>query len=188
MIRVNFLTHEYRQKLFIRKFATFAALILSIVVAIILIVGVWLDMVIVDTTGERNKIISDIAMVKVKTEEIKKATASIEDLSNKIQIIEDILNQKKYGFSEVLFRLQENVPDKVWLKSLTYDGKTLVINGNANSNKDKNLSAERNLLTFERNLRETPAYSNIVPEYSKAIDINGNEIKEFKIIITFMNE
>jgi len=84
--------------------------------------------------------------------------------------------------------LQQNVPEGVWLKNLKYDGKTLVLNGLSNSNDAKGLSAERNLLTFERNLRETPSYLEIVPEYSKLTEVNGNELKEFKITITLASE
>lgn len=188
MIRVNFLSPEYRQKIFLRKFATFAAFVVTGLVALILIGGVFLKAEISSKISERDRIQGDIVTIKSKTEEIKNATTSIEDLSSKIQILDDILNQKKYGFSEVLYRLQENVPDKVWLRSLTYDGKTLVVNGLANENPAKGLSAERNYLSFERNLRESPSYESIVPEYSKAVEMNGVELKEFKLTITLVNE
>jgi len=188
MIRVNFLSPEYRQKIFLRKFATFAALVVTIIVACMLITGLFLQAKITEKVAQREAIQNDIVAIKTKAEEIKNATASIADLSNKIQILDDILNQKRYGFSEVLYRLQENVPEKIWLKSLTYDGKVLIVNGIANSNPAKDLTAERNLLVFERNLRESPSYENIVPEYSKTIDMNGEELKEFRISITLINE
>lgn len=188
MIRVNFLSPEYRQKIFLRKFATFAAFVVTMTVAFILIGGIVLQTQITQKTVQRDMIQNEIVALKAKTEEIKNATASIADLSNKIQILDDILNQKKYGFSEVLYRLQENVPDKVWLKSLAYDGKVLTVNGLANSNEAKNLTAERNLLVFERNLRESPSYLSIVPEYSKTTEVNGEELKEFKITITLIGE
>ncbi len=188
MIRVNFLSPEYRQKIFLRKFATFAAFVVTALVALILIGGAVLNGQINTKTAERDKIQNDIVAIKAKAEEIKNATASIEDLSSKIQIIDDILNQKKYGFSEVLYRLQESVPDKVWLKTLTYDGKTLVVNGLANENPAKGLTAERNYLSFERNLRESPSYESILPEYSRAVEMNGVELKEFKLTITLVNE
>lgn len=188
MIIVNFLSPEYRQKIFLRKFATFAMLVLTIIVVVVLAGGLVLKGQVNDKISQRDLIVKDITDVKIKTEEIKKATASIADLSNKIQILDDILNQKKYGFSEVLYRLQQNVPEGVWLKNLKYDGKVLVLNGLSNSNDAKGLSAERNLLTFERNLRETPSYLEIVPEYSKLTEVNGNELKEFKITITLASE
>ena len=188
MIRVNFLSPEYRQKIFLRKFATFAMLVVTLIVVSILAGGLVLAGQIDEKKAQRDAIINDIATIKAKTEEIKNATASIADLSNKIQILDDILNQKKYGFSEVLYRLQENIPEGVWLKNLKYDGKILVLNGLANNNSAKGLSADRNLLVFERNLRETPSYINIVPEYAKLTEVNGNELKEFKITITLANE
>jgi len=188
MIRVNFLSPEYRQKIFIRKFATFAAFVVTLIIAAVLLGGVFLNAQIVEKTSQRDATQNDIVEIKKKTEEIKSATASIEDLSNKIQILDDILNQKKYGFSEVLYRLQENVPDRVWLKSLTYDGKIIVINGLANSNPAKGLSAERNYLAFERNLRESPSYESIVPEYLKTTESNGDELKEFKVTVTLISE
>jgi Tfp pilus assembly protein PilN len=163
-------------------------LVLTIIVVVVLAGGLVLKGQVNDKISQRDLIVKDITDVKIKTEEIKKATASIADLSNKIQILDDILNQKKYGFSEVLYRLQQNVPEGVWLKNLKYDGKTLVLNGLSNSNDAKGLSAERNLLTFERNLRETPSYLEIVPEYSKLTEVNGNELKEFKITITLASE
>lgn len=188
MIIVNFLSLEYRQRIFLRKFATFAMLVVTLIVVVVLAGGLVLKGQIDDKITQRDLIVKDIADVKIKTEKIKKATASIADLSNKIQILDDILNQKKYGFSEVLYRLQQNVPEGVWLKNLKYDGKTLVLNGLSNSNDAKGLSAERNLLTFERNLRETPSYLEIIPEYSKLTEVNGNELKEFKITITLASE
>ena len=163
-------------------------LVLTIIVVVVLAGGLVLKGQVNDKISQRDLIVKDITDVKIKTEEIKKATASIADLSNKIQILDDILNQKKYGFSEVLYRLQQNVPEGVWLKNLKYDGKTLVLNGLSNSNVAKGLSADRNLLTFERNLRETPSYLEIVPEYSKLTEVNGNELKEFKITITLASE
>jgi Tfp pilus assembly protein PilN len=188
MIIVNFLSPEYRQKIFLRKFARFAMLVVALIVIAVLAGGMVLKGQVDDKISQRDLIIKDIADIKAKTEEIKKATGSIVDLSNKIQILDDILNQKKYGFSEVLYRLQQNIPEGVWLKSLKYDGKTLVLNGLSNGNSAKGLSAERNLLTFERNLRETPSYLEIVPEYSKLTVVNGNELKEFKITITLASE
>lgn len=188
MIRVNFLSPEYRQKIFLRKFATFGAFVVTLIMAILIVGGIFLKMQITEKTAQLGMIENDVVSIKKKTEEIKSATASIEDLSNKIQILDDILNQKKYGFSEVLYRLQENVPDRVWLKSLTYDGKTIVVNGLANANPAKNLSSERNYLAFERNLRESPSYDTVVPEYLKTTVINGEELKEFKLTITLINE
>lgn len=187
MIRVNFLSVEYRQKIFLRKFATFAGLVLTLIVVSIMAVGLVLDDKITKKIADRDALLNDIMAIKAKTVDIKKSTESILDLSNKIQIIDDILNQKKYGFSEVIYRLQQNVPEGVSLKSLTYDGTNLVINGVATENSSKGLSAERNLLSFERNLRDTPSYYNIIPEYSKAVN-NGEDMREFKMTITLINE
>lgn len=188
IIKVNFLSPEYKQKIFLRKFATFAALVVILIVISILAVNFVLNGKIEEKIKQRDDIVNQINEIKKETEKIKADTQSIEDLSNKIQILDDILNQKKYGFSEVLYRLQQNVPDKVWLKSLTYDGKILVVQGYANNNPATGLSAERNLLSFERNLRGTPSYSSIVPEYSKSIIQDGTELKEFKITITLISE
>lgn len=188
MIIVNFLSPEYRQKIFLRKFATFAMLVVTFIVVVVLAGGLVIRQKLENKVAERDGIVKSIEKVKSDTEKIKDSTASIQDLSNEIQILDDILNQKKYGFSEVLYRLQQNVPDGVWLKSLKYDGKTLVLNGLSNKNNITGLSAERNLLAFEKNLRDTPSYIEILPEYSKLTEVNGNELKEFKITITLANE
>lgn len=188
MIIVNFLSPEYRQKIFLRKFASFAMLVVTFIVVIVLAGGLAIKQKLENKVTERDTIVKSIEEVKLKMTDVKKATASIEDLTNKIQILDDILNQKKYGFSEVLYRLQQNVPDGVWLKSLRYDGKKLILNGLSNKNNSLGLSAERNLLFFEKNLRDTPSYIEILPEYSKLTEVNGNELKEFKITITLANE
>lgn len=188
MIRVNFLSPEYRQKIFLRKFATFAAFVVTALVALILVGGAVLNSQINTKTAERDRIQNDIVAIKAKAEEIKNATASIEDLSSKIQIIDDILNQKKYGFSEVLYRLKETVPARVWLNTLTYDGQTIVLKGFANSNERKGLTAGQNYLSFERNLRESPSYDSIDSEYARTVEQNGEELREFKLTITLVNE
>ena len=98
------------------------------------------------------------------------------------------MNQKKYGFSEVLYRLKETVPARVWLNTLTYDGQTIVLKGFANSNERKGLTAGQNYLSFERNLRESPSYDSIDSEYARTVEQNGEELREFKLTITLVNE
>lgn len=56
------------------------------------------------------------------------------------------------------------------------------------ANKSRGLSAERNMLSFEQNLRETASYIDVAPEYAKVVEKDGNEIKEFKITITLADQ
>ncbi len=184
MIRVNFLTQEYKSKLFFSKFSKLSLSLILIFVAINLGANLSLDYVINRKNDKISSIRTEISQVEKDTKAKKAETNNIEDLTNKIQILEDIRNQKKYGFSEVLFQLQETIPDKVWLTSLSYSGDKLIIKGKSGENRRKKLSAEKNLLLFERNLKTAQGYAIVVPEYSRAQEIKGSKVQEFQYIIT----
>jgi Tfp pilus assembly protein PilN len=184
MIRVNFLTHEYKSKLFFKKFARLSILLILFYIVVIFSINTGINGMI-DTKREN---IAQANNVINKTKEEIKATKeemnNIVDLSNKITILEDIMNQKEYGFSESLFQLQEKVPDKVWLTSLVYNGEELIVKGIAGSNRKEKLTSEKNLLLFEKRLKEAERYSNIVPEYARASEIRGSRVQEFQYTIT----
>ncbi len=183
MIRVNFITQEYKSKLFFSKFSKLSLLLILLFVAINLGANVGLNYVISKKNDRINVVREDIRKVEDDTRAKEAETNNIEDLTNKIQILEDIRNQKKYGFSEVLFQLQENIPDKVWLTSLSYSGEKLIIKGKAGENRKKKLSAEKNLLLFERNLKSAEGYISITPEFSRAQEIKGSKVQEFQYTI-----
>lgn len=183
MIRVNFITPEYKSKLFFAKFSRLSLLLILIFVAVNLGTNMGLNYIINSKNTKITNIRSEIAQVEKDTASKKEETNNIEDLTNKIQILEDIRNQKKYGFSEVLFQLQENIPEKVWLTSLSYSGDQLIIKGKAGENRKKKLSAEKNLLVFERNLKSAQGYLVVTPEFSRAQEIKGSKVQEFQYTI-----
>ena len=186
MILVNFLSPEYRQKIFIKKLSQTTMVVILIFSMVLLGINFVLKNIVSTKEAQKTQIMNDIEAINVEIKRLEDENAKIPNLANKIKVLDDILNQKKYGFSEVLFRLVQNVPSGIWLDSLNYDGKTMVLKGFAN--KSRGLSAERNMLSFEQNLRETASYIDVAPEYAKVVEKDGNEIKEFKITIILADQ
>lgn len=187
MIRVNFLTAEYKTKIFFKKFAAFSVLLILIYVLVIMTVNTVLNSSINKINKERNNLNKEIQTIQESIVAKKKETNSIEDLTNKTKILEDILNQRKHGFSDVLFQIQENIPDNVWLTALSYSDQTLIIRGVAGEDRKNKLSSEKNLLQFERNMKNSLKYNVVTPNYYRAKLDKGSVFQEFQYTINVNN-
>jgi|GEM_PF-4609621 len=189
MIKVNFLTQEYKSKIFLKKFATVSILLILLYVVSIMAIYTVINGRIDSLNSKRNGLVADIKKVKDNIVAKKNETNSIEDLTNKTKILEDILNQREYGFSDVLFQLRETIPSNVWLTNFSYSKDTITIKGFAEANPKEKISSGKNLLKFERNLKENTRYSSIISEYIKANNISGSTLQEFqyKIVLNRIN-
>lgn len=180
MIEVNFLTQEYKSKIFLKKFATISILLILLYIVSIMSVNTVINRRIDNLKSKRNGLITDIKKVKDNIVAKRNETNGIEDLTNKTKILEDILNQREYGFSDVLFQIRETIPSNVWLTNFSYSKDSIIIKGFAEANPKEKISSGKNLLKFERNLKENTRYSSIISEYIKATNIEGSTLQEFQ--------
>ena len=188
MIKVNFLTHEYKSKIFFKKFITLSVLLVLVYVLVIMLVNMVINSQITKLHNNRENIVKEIKIVQENTVLKRKETEGIEDLTNKTKILEDILNQRKHGFSDILFQIQENLPENVWLTSLSYIDEVLVIKGMAGEDRKNKLSSEKNLLVFEKNMKEADKYIEVIPNYYRATEDKGSVLQEFQYTIKVNNE
>jgi Tfp pilus assembly protein PilN len=188
MIKVNFLTREYKSKIFFRKFITLSALLILIYILVIMLINTVINSQITKLHKNRENIVKEIKTVQDNIVLKRKETESIEDLSNKTKILEDILNQRKHGFSDVLFQIQENLPENTWLTSLSYIDEVLVIKGMAGEDRKNKLSSEKNLLIFEKNMKEAEKYIEVIPNYYRAREDKGSVLQEFQYTIKVNNK
>lgn len=180
MIRVNFLTQEYKSKIFLKKFATISILLILLYIVSIMSINTIINSRINSLKSNRNLIISQINELEKNIIDKINETNSIEDLTNKTQILEDILNQREYGFSDLIFQLRETMPSNVWLTNFSYSKDIITIRGFAEANPRSRISSLKNLLQFERNLKENERYSEIISDYIKASELSGSTLQEFQ--------
>lgn len=180
MINVNFLTPEYKLKLLLKQILRMG----SFFVLVILLFEIGVSQYLQKKIDNKEKNIRDYKAKTLSNNteriNIEKKRKEIPDLTDKIQILEEMFSKKNLRFSEVIYNLKENTPKKVWYTDLNYKNSNLVIKGYASDDKSTDTNSELNVYKLERNLKESGKYSGVKGEYLKQIDLKGNTVNIFQ--------
>jgi type IV pilus assembly protein PilN len=108
---------------------------------------------------QRESLIREVAATKVEIKkltveagEIEKFKQQKQELEKKLDVIQD-LNAKKTGPVEVLDELSTLIPDKAWLTSLSNNGDSMVLEGQAVDN--------TTIATFMKQLQASKHFDNV---------------------------
>lgn len=181
MLDVNFLTPEYKLKLKLEKL-TKSILALFLVIFLLEFSGFMVF------NGFIKNVEKKIAAEKVETGEFDKArddyiakSQSLPDLTNKIQIIEDIFAQQNLRFSEILYSINKRTPHNIWYTDMRYDKNIVNLKGVSYHNPLLNLSSEKNVYFLESSLNESGKYNDIKVDFIKLEQADGNKIDMFEM-------
>lgn len=180
MINVNFLTPEYKLKLLLKQIFRMG----SFFVLVILLFEIGISQYLQGKIDKKEAKIKDyktqIAKYNTDRIDLENKRKQIPDLTDKIQILEEMFSKKNLRFSEVIYNLKENTPKKVWYTDLNYKNSTLAIKGYASDDKSTDTNSELNVYKLERNLKESGKYGSVKGEYLKQIDLKGNAVNVFQ--------
>ena len=101
MILVNFLSPEYRQKIFIKKLSQTTMVVILIFSMVLLGINFVLKNIVSTKEAQKTQIMNDIEAINVEIKRLEDENSKIPNLANKIKVLDDILNQKKYGLTEI---------------------------------------------------------------------------------------
>ncbi len=181
MLDVNFLTPEYKRKLKLEKL-TKNVLAVFLVIFLLEFSGFLVFKSVIKNV--ENSIAAEKMQIEdfngEKDEYIAKSKA-LPDLTNKIQIIEDIFAQQNLRFSEILYGINERTPHNIWYTNLRYDNNGVNLKGVSYKNPLLNLSSEKNIYFLESNLNESGKYNDIKVDFIKLQQANGNKVDMFEM-------
>jgi len=184
MMDFNFLTEEYKLKLHLENLAKGLIVILLAIMSIEFSVSTGLAFKINKQNQEIGLINNKIKGFDKKSQDLKVQREKIPDLTNEISIVEELVSQKTLKYSEVLYLIQENTPNKVWFTSLTYDKNKVFLQGFAAKDTREKISSDLNVFLLEKRLKNTNAFLDVKVEYMKNAIKKGNSVKEFKYTLT----
>lgn len=179
MIDINFLTPEYKFKLMFKNIAKIIVVATLVLASILISVNIYLNNIIKEKKSEIARLEKNIKTVNESTNGVRTKMKEIPDLTNSIQIVEDIFSKENLRISEILFTLQEKIPLGVYLSSLTYDGENITFNGKAEVNKKNKLNSYENVFQLERNLKNSGKFKNIEADYIRMTGSGKDETSEF---------
>lgn len=172
IINVNFVSKEYKNKVMNEKFAK-----LGIMAAIFIFAGiiggiVYMDMMIKSARAETAGKEAEITKLDGEISEVKKKIAGVPDLSDKVNMLNDLFAQSNLRFSEILLNLMKNTPSSVWFNDFTYKDNNVSLRGVSMS--------EIAAFEMERNLKDTGFFTTVMQDYIRDVEINKNKVKEFQ--------
>ncbi len=180
MYDINFLTDDYLRRLKrnqnIRRYSLMIGSVTLLELFIFIFLFTWNNSIESDLGKEQKSVISkekNIAKIKVEME-------AIPDLTDKIDVLNDIFTNKKFRISEVIKDLDENTPDNIWFNSITYEDGVISLDGGSYRNIRLGLSSEENLYLFEKKLIESGAYKSIIHDMTRVEGIAGDKIVYFR--------
>lgn len=183
MMQMNFLTKEYKMKLLVSGLVKVSLVIVVIVLLVEFAVGTAIQL---QVDAVRRKIVATEEEIKTTNDEIatiKEKQKAIPDLTDKIKMIDDLFLSENQKFSEMLYRIEESTPKKVWYGNLKYSKNAIVLKGEAtgvrNPN-EKSSTAEINIFKLERQLKDVEMFSGVNAEYIKTSNARGNVVKSFE--------
>jgi type IV pilus assembly protein PilN len=181
MLEVNFLTQEYKLKLKLEKLFKN---VLTVVLIIFLIEfsGFLVFKGLIKNVEGKIAIEKKVKQNfnKTKTEYVEKSKA-LPDLTNKIQIVEDIFAQQNLRFSEILYSINKKTPDNIWYTNLRYDKNVVSLKGVSYYNPLLNLSSEKNIYFLESSLNESGKYERIRVDFIKLEKQEENKVNKFEV-------
>ncbi|BDU49582.1 PilN domain-containing protein [Haliovirga abyssi] len=177
MIEMNFITKEYKMKLFLENLLKASIVIVVLIVLAEIGVGFYLNTIVKSQQNKIEIVNGKINELNKKNKEIRKLYKNIPDYSSRIQVLNDLVSEKKLRLSEVLYYIKEVTPLKIWYSSLTYKDGKVILKGYA-AGKNKN-SPEVVALSLEEKFRESKLFRNVIAEGFKRGNVLGNDVVVF---------
>ncbi len=187
MIRVNFVTKEYRAKLATQKYVSIAILILIVVAGVEYAGFMFFNQIIKNVQKQKEEKITQTNEVQNAINILLEEEKGIKDLSGEIKIIEDLFKQKNLRFSEILSAIKDSSQDKMWFTDFEYkDGKVKITGVAYDIN--QTTTAEINVFNFERSLKDSKKFADVKAMYMKDGEELGNRIKTFQYELVLKSE
>ena len=194
MIDVNFITPEYKLKLFIYRMLQFTVLVMGLIIILEISGYLVVDKMAKAKIGQIAVTTSSIQKTRVNKAKLEKEKQEIPDLSNKIQILEDLFLQENMRFSEILYSLKESTPSKIWYTDMRLQEGRILVKGYASdrwikidNGRDKeptlkiDIPAEIAILNLGRNLKDSKKFESVETGYIINQVVLGNNVKGFQM-------
>ena len=136
----------------------------------------WLDSKITEKKDEKSRKEKELAQLKEKVKEVESLESIKKELEEKVKII-DTLKRNQSGPVHLLDELSKNLPERVWLISLSEQNGQVDLDGKAMSNAE--------LVSFYSNLTHTPLFSNVQLIESRSAMESNTEVFSFKMKFQF---
>lgn len=172
IISVNFVSKEYKNKVMNEKFAKIGIFAAVVVFAAIIGGMFYMDMMIKSAQAEIAAKETEIGKLDGEISEVKRKIAEVPDLSDKVNMLNDLFAQSNLRFSEILLNLMKNTPNSVWFNDFTYKDNNIALRGISMS--------EISAFEMERNLKDTGFFTTVMQDYIRDVEINKNKVKEFQ--------
>ncbi len=177
---LNFLTKEYGFKLEAEKVVKIAGL--ALVVALVVEGGAY--QYLKGEIKKQEKLKTEYNDKKLvaenKIKDLEKQVEGIPDLTKTITIFDDIFNQSRIRFSDMLYELKTGTPRRLWYTNLEYKEGKIILAGTAADNNKDGVTSEISVLTLEKNLRNSKLFKDVKAEYIKSSDELGNPVNTFQ--------
>lgn len=177
---LNFLTKEYGFKLEAEKVAKTAGLALILVVGIEVGALQYLKTEIKKQEALKKEYNDKKVEAQNKINDLVKQVEGIPDLTKTITIFDDIFNQSRIRFSDMLYELKSGTPRRLWYTNLEYKEGKIILAGTAADNNKEGLTSEISVLTLEKNLRSSKLFKDVKASYIKSSDELGNPVNTFQ--------
>ncbi len=179
-IELNFITKEYGFKLEAEKVIKIAGLAVLIIAGIEFGALQYLKGEIKKQEALKKEYNDKQTEAENKIKDLVKQVEGIPDLTKTITIFDDIFNQSRIRFSDMLYELKSGTPRRLWYTNLEYKEGKILLAGTAADNNKEGLTSEISVLTLEKNLRSSKLFKDVKAEYIKSSDELGNPVNTFQ--------
>ncbi|MGM0509261.1 MAG: PilN domain-containing protein [Fusobacteriota bacterium] len=182
MLDFNFITPEYKLKLFLRKFVVLSVALLVIIIGVELGISYLLSVKVKSQVSIKNEMTKEINDYGKQMEELAQKRSEIPDLTNDIDVVEDLISQNTMKFSEVLLLIQQETPPKIWYTNINNNKNRIILEGYSayDYTGDEVITPNLNVFNLERRLKDTGKFKEVKVEYLKDSSVKGNPTKSFK--------
>ncbi|ADO83594.1 PilN domain-containing protein [Ilyobacter polytropus] len=183
---INFLTPEYKEKLGVSQNLKKAVLIAGVFFLIngAIFFGIHMKQKNLEKNIHETK--REIAFNQEEIKKLEVEIGKIPDLTDKIEIIEEIFSDKKTRISEVLYTIQTLAPENIWVDTMHHEGGNVRIKGISYLNSE--MTPEQNLYDFEDKLIESGDFSQVKHDYLKIEERDGNKVMAFEFSLVISDE
>ncbi len=190
MIEINLLPEHLRKKKKTQVIST-ATLNLPMEAIVGLLGGFLVLMIVVDLGflgftlykyAQHGKLKKDWEQFQPEKQNVDRVVNDLRALQTKLKSVEGITTAKRILWSIKLNEISNNLPKEIWLNKITFEDKSLVIDGSAVSkNQDEMLSVE----SFTANLRSQEGFMKDVASLEVGViqrrKIQATELADFSI-------
>jgi type IV pilus assembly protein PilN len=173
MIRINLLpTKKKRKQLGIKQELILTGLLLVLVSILLGLLWSWQNHQVERLTLDKNQKQRELEQLKKVVAEVEQFKKDKQQYELKIKIIKELENQQS-GPVHVLDELSLNLPEKLWLQSLSVKGNLLTLSGSAFAN--------ISIVDFINNLKNSPYFQNVQLLESKANSKENYRVYVYKL-------